>query len=76
LYLTAWILGPLSNRWLLAGIGTSLVALLTVIYVPPLTEAFETETLSIAEWLVVLAFAVAAPTVIEAQKLSPWRLRR
>jgi Ca2+-transporting ATPase len=76
LYRTAWSLGLLSSPWLLAGIGASLGALLFALYVPPFTQAFETETLGAAEWLAVLGFAVAAPLVIEARKVSPWRLRR
>jgi Ca2+-transporting ATPase len=76
LYRTAWGLGLLSNRWLLAGIGTSVAALLLAVYVPPFDEAFNTATLSAGDWLVVLGFASIAPLAIELVKLSPWRLRR
>jgi Ca2+-transporting ATPase len=76
LYRTAWSLGLLSNRWLLAGIGVSLAALLAALYVPPLTEAFETESPGPTDWLAILGFALVAPIAIEALKLSPWGVRR
>jgi Ca2+-transporting ATPase len=76
LYRTAWSLGLLSNRWLLAGIGASLSALLVAVYVAPFDEAFETQKLGAVDWLAVLGFALAAPVAIEALKLSPWRIRR
>lgn len=76
LYRTAWSLGLLSNRWLLAGIAVSLGALLIVLYVSPFDEAFETQKLGAVDWLAVLGFALIAPIVIEGLKLSPWRIRR
>jgi len=76
LYRTAWSLGLLSNAWLLAGIGASLGALLVVLYVPPLQDAFDTVTLGSGDWLAVIGFAVLAPALIEALKITPLRLRR
>jgi len=76
LYRTAWSLGLLSNAWLLAGIGASLGALLLVLYVPLLQDAFQTVSLGAGDWLVVVGFAVLPPALIEALKVSPFRLRR
>jgi Ca2+-transporting ATPase len=76
LYRPAWSLGFFSNRWLLVGIGISVGALFLALYVPPFTDAFTTETIGAMDWLVILGFALAAPLVIDAVKLSPWRLRR
>jgi Ca2+-transporting ATPase len=76
LYRTAWSLGLWSNAWLLVGIGASLGALLTVLYVPPLQDAFDTVTLGPGDWLAVIGFALLAPALIEALKITPLRLRR
>jgi hypothetical protein len=69
-------LGLFTNRWLLAGIGASLGALLLALYVPPFNDAFETETPGALELLAVFGFAALAPAAIEAVKVSPFRLRR
>jgi len=75
LYKTTWSLGLLTNRWLLAGAGLSLAMLAAVLYVPGLTDAFETKTLHPDDWLVIAAFAAVPLLLIEALKVSPWRLR-
>jgi Ca2+-transporting ATPase len=75
LYKTVWSLGPLTNLWLVAGCAVSLGALLLVLYVPGLTDAFETKTLHLDDWLVIAAFSAVPLAIIEAAKLSPWRLR-
>jgi cation-transporting ATPase F len=54
LYRTAWSLGLLSNRWLLAGIGASVGALLIAVYVPPVDDAFDTHSIGAVDWLAVL----------------------
>jgi Ca2+-transporting ATPase len=75
LYRTAWSLGPFTNRWLIAGVLVSLAALLAVLYVPPLDNAFDAEPLDPDDWLIVLGTAVIPLVVIETSKLAPWRLR-
>jgi Ca2+-transporting ATPase len=75
LYRTIWSLGLLTNRWLVAGAGLSLLLLLLVLYVPGLTDAFETKTLHADDWLVIAAFSAIPLAIIEGAKLSRWRLR-
>jgi Ca2+-transporting ATPase len=74
LHRTVLELGLFTNAWLVAGCSASLLSLVAVLYAPGLTDAFETEALGIIDWLVVSAFAVAPVVLIEAGKVSRWRL--
>ena len=60
---------PFSNKLLDLGllIGAALVAL--VIVVPPLRTVFQTQALTLAEWGISLAFAIAIIPMVEIQKL-------
>ncbi len=68
-------LGLTSNRWLLLGAGSSIPALLFVIYLPGLADAFEAEPPSLAGWVVVAAVSILPAAVVELRKVSRWRLR-
>jgi Ca2+-transporting ATPase len=76
LYLPVWKLAPVGNWQLIAGIAFSLVALLMVLTVPPLQDAFETHSLETDEWAMVLGFSTVALLLIETTKIWPWRIRR
>ena len=76
LYLPAWKLAPFGNPQLIAGVAFSLAALLLVLALPPLQDAFDTHGLEADEWAMVLGFSAVPLVLIEAMKLSPWRLRR
>jgi Ca2+-transporting ATPase len=76
LYLPAWKLAPFGNPQLIAGVAFSLLALLLVLTVPLLQDAFKTQALEADEWAMVLGFSAVPLVLIEAMKLSPWRLRR
>ncbi len=69
-------LGLLTNRHLMAALLLSFGALLVVLYAPPLQDAFRLEPLGLREWLVVVGLGAVPLIVIEAMKVSPWRLRR
>jgi Ca2+-transporting ATPase len=76
LYTPTWRLDPLGNRPLIAGVTFSLVALIVILTVPPLQDAFETRRLEADEWAMVLVFSTAALLLIEGTKIWPWRIRR
>jgi Ca2+-transporting ATPase len=76
LYAPTWRLAPLGNRPLIAGVTFSLVALILILTVPPLQNAFETRRLEADEWAMVLVFSTAALLLIEGTKIWPWRIRR
>ena len=66
-------LGLLSNRWLAAAVGLSAALQLATVYVPWMHDAFETESLSPAQLVVVLVASTTAFVAVEAEK---WVLRR
>ena len=76
LYLPAWKIAPFGNPQLIAGVAFSLAALLLVLAIPPLQDAFDTHGLEADEWAMVLGFSAVPLVLIETMKLSPWRLRR
>jgi P-type Ca2+ transporter type 2C len=61
--------GLLSNRWLLAAVGLTVVLQMAVVYVPFLQAAFSTVSLRGADWLRCLLYASAVLWVREASKL-------
>ena len=66
-------LGFFSNRYLLGAVVLSAVLLLAVIFVPFLQPVFNTHTLSLQEWEVVLGLALL-PAV--AEEITKFFLRR
>ena len=62
------------NRWLWVSVLLSLVAHVLVIYVPVLQHAFDTEALSLTDWLVCFAVASSVLWLRELGKLvARWR---
>jgi Ca2+-transporting ATPase len=75
LYRTIIDLGLRSNPYVAIATLISFGALLIVLYVPALQEAFHTEALGVREWLAVGAVGFGRLLIIEGMKVSPWRLR-
>jgi len=75
LYRTVFELGQRSNPYVLLATLVSFGALLAVLYIPLLQEAFHTETLGVREWIAVCAVGFGRLAIIEGLKVSPWRLR-
>jgi Ca2+-transporting ATPase len=63
---------PFANRWLNLAIAWEMVLLGVVVYVPVLQPAFSTASLTLREWVILLAVAFSVVPVIELVK---WRLR-
>jgi Ca2+-transporting ATPase len=59
-----------ANRWLLASLGVSVLALAVVFYVPALAVAFDAQSLSATQWLCVAVLSLAPLVVGEAVKAS------
>jgi Ca2+-transporting ATPase len=76
LYTPVWKLPPFGNRQLIAGAIASLGALIAILVVPPFQDAFDTEMLDPGEFGLAILAAAMALVLIEALKVSPWRLRR
>jgi Ca2+-transporting ATPase len=66
---TIFQLGFLSNKSLLWAVGSSLLLLAIVIFVPPLHAVFKTGSLTIGQWGVVLGFSFIPAFLIEMTKL-------
>ncbi len=64
---------PFANRWLNLAIAWEVVLLGIVIYVPALQPAFGTVSVTLHEWVIVLAVAFSVVPVIETAK---WIVRR
>jgi Ca2+-transporting ATPase len=60
--------GLVTNRWLWAAVGLSLVLHVAVVYVPFLQEAFSTSSLSGADWMWCAIVASSVLWVREAGK--------
>jgi magnesium-transporting ATPase (P-type) len=75
IYHTAFGLGLLKNVYLWAATIVCLGLLVLVVYVGPLQDAFHTEPFGLREWLAVGGFGCVPFLVIEAFKISPWRIR-
>ena len=74
IYHTAFGLGLFKNLYLWAATIASFGLLVLVIYIGPLQDAFHTEPLGLREWAAVFGFGCIPFLVIEALKLSPWRM--
>lgn len=59
-----------SNNWLLMALAASLFALIAVLYLPPLREAFDTRPLSPTQWLAVAGFSACPLLIGEVAKSS------
>ncbi len=68
----AWHVGPLSNRWLLAGVATQAAGQLAITYLPLMNELFRTAPIPPDAWLRILGVALLASLVVGVDK----RLRR
>jgi Ca2+-transporting ATPase len=75
LYRTLFAMGPLANPYLIVGVSISLLALLGVLFVPPLADAFDIKVPGVEGWLLVIGLSLIPLLIIEALKVSPWRLR-
>ncbi len=64
---------PFANRWLNLAIAWEVVLLGIVVYVPALQPAFGTVSVTLHEWVIVLAVAFSVVPVIETAK---WIVRR
>jgi Ca2+-transporting ATPase len=64
---------PFANRWLNLAIVGELLLLPLLIYVPFLSEAFDTTALPLVEWALVLALAASVMPLLELVK---WMARR
>ncbi len=66
-------LGVFSNKWMQVAVLTSLIILLSIIYVPFLDPVFETTFLTLRDWMVMLPL-ILLPAV--ADEVNKWVLRR
>jgi Ca2+-transporting ATPase len=71
--LSMFRIGLFSNRWMLWAVGSSLLLLLAVIYIPFFDPIFSTVALDWQDWLVLLPFSLASSVAAELLK---WILRR
>lgn len=66
-------IGLFSNRWMFYAVGSSLVLLLLVIYVPFLRPIFNTTSLSLMHWEIILPLLLIPSVVAEVSK---WLISR
>jgi Ca2+-transporting ATPase len=66
---TIFRLGIFKNRWLLMGIGIAVMLQMAVIYIPFLSEAFQTSPLGISQWGIVLLAGSALFVIEEVRKI-------
>ncbi|MDD5368324.1 MAG: calcium-translocating P-type ATPase, SERCA-type [Anaerolineaceae bacterium] len=66
-------LGIWGNRWLQYAVGSSILLLLAVVYVPFIQPFFKTVPLSLNDWIVMAPFFLLASVAAE---LTKWYLRR
>ncbi len=65
---SAWSLGPLSNRWLVAGVGVQALAQLAITYLPAMQTLFGTSAIGPDAWLRIAVLAVGAAAVVAVDK--------
>ncbi len=73
LTLSVFKLHPLSNRWVLGGVGLTIVLQLSYTYLPFMNTAFKSAPLEAWMWLPILGVGLVAFVVVEAEK---WVRRR
>jgi Ca2+-transporting ATPase len=64
---------PFANRWLNIAIVAEVLLLPLILYVPVLSEAFDTAVLPLTDWMLVLVLAASIVPVLESVK---WMVRR
>ncbi len=64
---------PFSNKWLNIAIAWELMLLSLIVYLPVLHEPFGTFSLTLVDWLIILALAATVSPVLE---LAKWMERR
>ncbi len=64
---------PFANRWLNLSIAAEVLLLPLILYVPVLSEAFDTAGVPLTDWLLVLVLAASIVPVLESVK---WMVRR
>ena len=69
---SAFSLGIWGNRWLQYAVGTSILLLLAVVYVPFLQPFFNTVPLTLSDWILMAPFIALASVAAE---LTKWYLR-
>lgn len=62
-------LGLSTNPWMHWAFLSSLVFLLGVVYVPPLRLVFDTHSLTLAEWAIILPFSLVPFLLVEGRKV-------
>jgi P-type Ca2+ transporter type 2C len=68
-----WAIGPFTNKWMQWAVLTSLLVLIAIIYVPFLDPVFQTTSLTVSDWLIMLPLILLPSAAAEANK---WVLRR
>ena len=63
-----WSIGVFSNKWMQWAMLTSLIIILTIIYVPFLDPIFDTAFLGLREWLVIVPLVLVPAAAAEATK--------
>jgi Ca2+-transporting ATPase len=64
---------PFANRWLNISIVVEVLLLPLILYVPVLSEAFDTAVLPLTDWMLVLVLSASVVPVLELVK---WMVRR
>ena len=64
-----WHIGPLSNKYMQYAVAASLLILLGVIYIPFLDPIFDTVSLGLREWSVVLPLLLVPSIAAEISKV-------
>ncbi len=67
-----WRIGLFSNRWVVAGVATQVVAQAAITYLPVMNSLFRTAPIPVDAWLRILLLALLATLVVAVDK----RLRR
>lgn len=63
-----WRIGPLSNRWILAGVLAQAVAQATITYLPAMNSLFDTAPIGAEVWLRIAGVGVLASIMVAIQK--------
>jgi Ca2+-transporting ATPase len=66
---SAFKVGILRNRWLLAAIASQVLLMLLIVYVPALQGPFRTHALTLADWGVTIGASASVFVIVELVKL-------
>jgi Ca2+-transporting ATPase len=61
-------LGPLSNLWVVGGIGIMAVLQVAFTYAPPMHALFHTASIGFAPWALIFATGAAMYVIVEGEK--------